>query len=868
MTEENITEVNTKLKAYKLVHDPTVLLSLIFSKYGDIEEDLELLYINQLVYDKSSRYNIFFKEFNFYYNDDEYLKRYYKKYESKPRIPKLSEYYKNYHVFFCRPRFKDLLFSDLIQSYEDDRAEIFYKKNFENSNSKDDDDKDKSQKHNSESLSSLDNITYNKIIFTKKTKKMIDNNLDSKNATLTLTSNSFNTNGNNCNNKNEKNNNSNISNNSINKLNNNEGLISSRNANDSFEKIVHNLIFFKKTKKKIEKNKNKNNINNNNNNKNNIKSKEKNKIKEEKGYAPNKNFKKENNMNKNIINKKKTVINKRNNKISFFSLLKQANTITYTKQSKNNIINNKNKNNLNNEFFSQKIYSFPTKLEEFHNNLIKQTNTSHHQRNKTFNYNQNQSSGINNNNFNNIINANNNNSKNDFNHLKNMNYKQFSQFNKFLTMNNNNLINSQKISQHNNKTFDNSPNKNNSIIKKIPAKIIQKNISSHNNENINNQIIIKRNNLVKTKFNLIKSPLNRNTNNKINLNKNVKNNNFKYYNTKFSPSNIFYRNLLNNNNINSHKKSQTTYLSPEFDISPKNNPSSPKIINRQQKQFYNINKSDNISSKIKPKLVKGRINNLNINFNNVIFNGPLSNINENINFNNNIISNNSNSFNIISNSNNNNLKNNTFLNNINFLNNSSNINNNISEGDNVNDKNIYIMNLKNVYNNISRNKMSLYGTSFSQTDNFSLTKNNTKIQYHKNTITNHTYSNLMSNEKPNIKKSRVLNKKLNYKSGNQKNSKKIIKNNPKKTKNIKMSSKKLEHGNNVNHFKREKKKGKENEEKNNASYEKKEKENNDSKNIYISPNTTGRNIAVHPINVNRNSNLLSKKTSKSRQIIK
>ena len=150
MSEENIEEVNTKLKAYKLVHDPTVLLSLIYSKYGDIEEDFELLYINQLVYDKSSRYNINFKEYNYYFNIDEYLKRFYKKYESKPRIPKLSEYYKNYHVFFCRPRFKDLVISDLIQSYEDDRAELFYKKNFDNSNS-DDDNKDKSLKNNSES---------------------------------------------------------------------------------------------------------------------------------------------------------------------------------------------------------------------------------------------------------------------------------------------------------------------------------------------------------------------------------------------------------------------------------------------------------------------------------------------------------------------------------------------------------------------------------------------------------------------------------------------------------------------------------------------------------------------------------------------
>ena len=676
MSLENINKVNTKLKAYKLIHDPTVLLSLIYSKYGDIEEDLELLYINQLVYDKSSRYNIYFKEFNFYFNQDEFFKRFYKKYESKPRIPKLSEYYKNYHTFFCHPRFKDLVISDLIQSYEDDRAELFYKKNFEVSNSKDDNGKDKSEKNNSESLSSLDNITDNKIIFTKKTKKIIDKNLDSNCGTITLTTTSINLNINN----NEKIN----ENDHINKINNNDGLISSRDAKDSFEKIVHNLIYYKKSKKKVGKNKN---INNNNK----VKKKEKSKKKEEKGYLHNKNSK--NTSNNNII-KRKTIPNmnknKVANKISFFTLLKKANTIINTKPNKNIITN---KNSLN-PFFSPKIMKdnkyLSTKLEEFKNNLIKQNHSSHHQRNKTFNFNQNQTVGISRNNY-----THNYNNINNLCNLKSLNLKQISQLNNFLTMNNN-LIKSQKV--HNkNKTYDDSPSSNNNIIKKIPTKIFQKNVTTNNkitnNGNINNQIIIKRNNIVKSKFNLMKSPLNnKNIKNKINLNKNIKNNNFKYYNTKISPSNIFYRNLLNTKlNIKSHKKSQTTYLSPTFEIPhTKDKPSSPKILNKQQKQYYNINKSDNISSKIKSKISKGRINNLNINFNNVIFNAPLSNINENINFNNNLINNNnSNSFKIFSNENNNNLRNNnTFLNN-NSLNNSRNTNNNnLSDGVNQKDKNI------------------------------------------------------------------------------------------------------------------------------------------------------------------------------------
>ena len=68
--------------------------------------------------------------------------------------------------------------------------------------------------------------------------------------------------------------------------------------------------------------------------------------------------------------------------------------------------------------------------------------------------------------------------------------------------------------------------------------------------------------------------------------------------------------------------------------------------------------------------------------------------------------------------------------------------------------------------------------------------------------------------------------------------------------------------------KKKKKIGKENEEKNNDSFENKEKDNNNSKKVYISTNTTGRIIHVHPINVNRNSNLFSKKNNKSKQTIK
>ena len=77
-----LNSINTKLEALKLIYDPSKLLSLLFSKYGDIEEDYYLLYIDQLIYNKSSHYNIVFKEFKHFNSNIEFFKRYYNNEES------------------------------------------------------------------------------------------------------------------------------------------------------------------------------------------------------------------------------------------------------------------------------------------------------------------------------------------------------------------------------------------------------------------------------------------------------------------------------------------------------------------------------------------------------------------------------------------------------------------------------------------------------------------------------------------------------------------------------------------------------------------------------------------------------------------
>ena len=954
MSTESILKVDTKKKAYNLIHDPTILLDLIYSKYGDIEEDFNLLYINQLVYDKSSHYNIYFKEYLFSNDTEEYLKRFYKKYEVKSRIPKLSDYYKNYHLFFCRPNFKDLVISDLMENYGDDKAEIFYKKNFESTN----DDKD-SEKQNSDSMSSLDNITDNKIIFTKKTKKIIDKNLDPNYGTLTLSGNS---------NLNE------------------DGLISARSKNDSFEKIIHNLIYYKKNKKIYEKNKNKkiyqtkktnkntytNNINskkiiNKNNNNTTDANNEQKRTNKNMNNNLNINSNSLNNMHNNNLNKNNNVKNIRN-KNSLFSLLKSNNIINYTKTEQNllnNHINkiqntlaesmnltktqnnnqnksNKNKNNnSNNILFSPPKLNkenISTKYEEFNSNIKSRNTPFSHKRNKTEYFNQNNNFGTSTNNNNNVnekkiknnyiskILAKKTISRNYQDNLKNLNlnYKPYTKFNNFFTINNN-ILNKGNINNGviKNKTFEVDNNMNNDIIinqitnLKENLKIYKKNkINNHpnnsnsNNKYLNNKIVIKKNYItgsIGSKFNLMKNPDKLNNNNHIKNNNNNALNSKKFNNNKrlnnevnfkISSINNFNKNAISNNNkISNHKKSQSNALSNFLETSSKNQIYSPVTKYKQfNNKLYNINKSESIASKMRPKIENNKINNLNINFNNVIFNGPLSNISENLNFNNNFINhtnfntnyklltptnNNHNNFNNTFSNKNNNIKVNNMTNN-NYHNNISNNSNNNKPFNigNSSEKVNYITNLKN-FCNFSRNKMSSLDKYINNTEDiYSLIKNTSEINPSK--LINNTYTN--SNKEKNNndvlkKKKRELiilkqnTKKISLKSANKKE---IQIKKPKKK--IEGRNKKFENelGNlgatqNINLAKNLGLGNFELIKSINDSFKTRDdnKKNYSSTNyLCSSPNNTGRSFGIKLINVNRNSNLISKKYIKTKSKIK
>ena len=214
----SINSVNTKLEAYLLMHDPLKLLKMLYSKYGDIEEDRDYFYINQILYNKKSAYNTLFKEYQLIYNYDDFLKRFYYQEESIKRIPKLSEYYKNYYLFFCKPVITNFKMTKIIQTNGNHKAEIFYKKNYESLSKNDE---NESEKFKENSLYSFDNITNNNTIFDKKIRDIIENNT----SKITLS----------------------LDNSDTNKLNNN--LLSKRSKDDSFKIFLNNLLNEKKENK-------------------------------------------------------------------------------------------------------------------------------------------------------------------------------------------------------------------------------------------------------------------------------------------------------------------------------------------------------------------------------------------------------------------------------------------------------------------------------------------------------------------------------------------------------------------------------------------------------------------------------------------
>ena len=591
--------VDTKLEAYKLIHDPVHLLSLLYSKYTDIEEDFALLYSNQILYNRKSHFNICFKEQRIFYDIEEYLRRSYKKSESTTRILKLNEYYKNYQNFFCKATFTDFFIGNMLKNYQDTKAEVFYKNNYGDS-SLNKAENEKSFNFNvSPSLSSLDNITYNKTIFDKKNKQIIEN--DDKNFSITLTSS-----------------------NSFRKFGLGKGgsgnLLNTSGREESFVECVKNIVYYKKKKKKE-----------NDNDKKYIKKEKENDLSNFYKKVDDKIKRKINHSHEKIYLEKANKDNTNNKSKNLYSILNLGNSIN--SQSNKNIKNISHENKItsknNNLFLSPRygvhhISNITSRISQFQNNIP--INIKYLNRNKSCCNDKN----------------NNNNSKNSFGYISNIQPKeinllkekntsimQLKKISKEKIDKRNNKFQNSRFKQYNkflmpNKNYKNNQNPKNQTYELINRATKIKNLTNQNSlfEKIEKSSTIYKkemmNNGIGTKYRLFKG---------VNLSPEYifKVNGQKIANRKINKKSKKY--FVSSNSLENNNNMHLSSFSPKF-ISSNLNINNEKLrhigINKISKVGNNtcIQNNINIINKIKiqPKQNR-RSGNYNINFNNLFFYG-------------------------------------------------------------------------------------------------------------------------------------------------------------------------------------------------------------------------------------------------------
>ena len=128
--------------------------------YNITNQEIDIIKINDLIDTKNCHLVAIFKDYLISDYIEEFLRRFYKNKESKLRIPKFSDYYKNYLTFFCNPIFSDFFANKVIQNYGEAKAEIYYKKNYGNKNKE----SKHKHKHNKEIAKTIFNTLINESI--------------------------------------------------------------------------------------------------------------------------------------------------------------------------------------------------------------------------------------------------------------------------------------------------------------------------------------------------------------------------------------------------------------------------------------------------------------------------------------------------------------------------------------------------------------------------------------------------------------------------------------------------------------------------------------------------------------------------------
>ena len=171
-----------KPKTYKELYK--IAMNQTHKRYG-AKAKLKYKYIGlimeNLIFNKNTHLVSTFKDYMIWDYIEEFLKRYYKNYESNERVPKFASFYKNYLKFFCIPTFKDIFCNEMIHNYSEKKAELFYNENYRNKKEKNSFQEDyglleesESDDDDSSNRTSNTNMNIEKTIFNETVKKKIE----------------------------------------------------------------------------------------------------------------------------------------------------------------------------------------------------------------------------------------------------------------------------------------------------------------------------------------------------------------------------------------------------------------------------------------------------------------------------------------------------------------------------------------------------------------------------------------------------------------------------------------------------------------------------------------------------------------------
>ena len=127
----NIEEIKKK-NFEKLL--PLMSKMILLNEINKIQRNYDYYMITFLIENQKSKINLYYKESKLFYDQKDYIDKFYKLKESLSIVPKFFNYYKNYLKYFCRPFICDKSNHKIILRHIEKAAEYYYNKNYDKKN--------------------------------------------------------------------------------------------------------------------------------------------------------------------------------------------------------------------------------------------------------------------------------------------------------------------------------------------------------------------------------------------------------------------------------------------------------------------------------------------------------------------------------------------------------------------------------------------------------------------------------------------------------------------------------------------------------------------------------------------------------------